>query len=171
MAAITYSTKIEKFDKKGEKTGWSYIVVSPTQAQKLKRECKVSFRVKGKLNDMPLKQVALLPMGDGSFILPINASMRKTLGKRAGDTIKVQLEADDRPLRVSNDFLVCLKDDERAYSFFKSLPRSHQLYFSKWIDSAKTDATKSKRITMAVIGLSQHQGYPEMIRANKNKPL
>ncbi|HLT75533.1 MAG TPA: YdeI/OmpD-associated family protein [Ohtaekwangia sp.] len=171
MAAITYSAKIEKFTSKGEKSGWSYIAVSPAQAEKLKPKSKVSFRVKGRLDDTPLKQVALLPMGDGSFILPVNASMRKSLGKKAGDNVKVQLEADERPLRVSKDFLVCLKDDERAYTFFQTLPRSHQLYFSKWIDSAKTAATKSKRITMAIIGLSQQQGFGEMIRANKNNPL
>ncbi len=171
MAVITYSAKIEKFANKQEKTGWSYLPVSSSRAEKLKPSCKVSFRVKGRLDDMPLKQVALLPMGDGSFILPVNGQMRKTLRKKAGDTVVVQLEADERPLRLSGDFIVCLKDDDKAYRFFQTLPKSHQLYFSKWIESAKTATTKSKRITMAVIGLSQHQNFGEMIRANKKNNL
>jgi hypothetical protein len=46
---------------------------------------------------------------------------------------------------------------------------SHQVYFSKWIESAKTNATKTKRIVMALTAFSKKQGYPEMIRENKNK--
>ncbi|HQV55523.1 MAG TPA: YdeI/OmpD-associated family protein, partial [Chitinophagaceae bacterium] len=44
---------------------------------------------------------------------------------------------------------------------------SHQKYFSKWIDAAKTEPTKVKRITMAVNALAKKVGYPEMIRAAK----
>jgi hypothetical protein len=42
------------------------------------------------------------------------------------------------------------------------------LYFSKWIEEAKTSQTKTKRIAMAVTALGLGQGYPEMIRANKS---
>jgi len=106
-------------------------------------------------------------MGDGNFILPLNSAMRKAIGKKEGDTLKVKMELDGRPLTLSSEFIMCLKDDPRAYDFFKTLPKSHQAYFSKWIESAKTIATKTKRITMAVIALGSGQGYGEMMRANK----
>ena len=167
---ISFSAKIKRFASKGEKTGWSYIEISDAQASKLKPGCKKSFRIKGKLDDFKIQKTAILPMGDGGFILPFNASIRKATGKQAGDTVKVQVETDERELTLSTDFISCLKDDERAYEFFKTLPRSHQNYFSKWIDSAKTIQTKTKRITMAVIALAQQQGFPEMVRANKSKP-
>jgi len=166
---ITFTTRILKFADNREKTGWTYIEISKRQANQLKPDTRVSFRVKGLLDSHPIQKVSILPMGDGKFILPFNASMRKGTGKRAGDEITVKLEVDERSLTLPADFVRCLKDDPRAYDFFKALPKSHQNYFGKWIESAKTASTKTKRITMAVIALGSEQGYPEMIRANKNK--
>jgi hypothetical protein len=151
----------------GEKTGWSYILISSRQAEQLNPGCKKSFRIKGQLDGFPIEKAALLPMGEGEFILPFNAALRKSTGKTAGDVIKVQFERDERVLKLSSDFMKCLKDDARALDFFKRLPKSHQNYFSKWIESAKTSQTKTKRITMAVIALASGQGFGEMMRANK----
>jgi hypothetical protein len=165
---ITFTTRILKFQNKGEKTGWRYIEISKRQAEQLKPDNKVSFRVKGLIDQYPIQKTALLPMGEGDFILPINATIRKAIHKMEGDSIKVKLELDERAIALSSDFVKCLKDEPKAYEFFKSLPKSHQNYFSKWIESAKTIQTKTKRITMAIIGLSAGQNYGEMIRANKS---
>lgn len=165
---ISFNTIIQKFAQQGEKTGWSYIAISQQQAEKINPGVKKSFRVKGMLDNFKIEKIALLPMGEGDFILPMNATLRKGTGKAAGDKIKVELELDSRELKISSDFIKCLKDDARAYEFFKTLPKGHQNYFSNWIDSAKTTATKTKRITMAVIALAARQGYGEMIRANKS---
>lgn len=164
---IQFTATIHKFDKQGEKTGWTYIEISATQAKKLKPDTKVSFRVKGSLDSFKIKQIALIPMGEGNFIMPLNATMRKAIGKKLGDKLKVSIEADNSEFTLSQDFMACLQDDPVAYDFFQTLTGSHQKYFSKWIDSAKTSFTKTKRIVMAVTALSKKQGYPEMIRANK----
>lgn len=123
--------------------------------------------MKGKLDSYAIKQVALLPMGEGAFIIPFNADMRKGTGKRHGDKITVQLEEDKAAFQMSADFMACLEDEPSAIKFFKTLPAGHQRYFSKWIDSAKTDSTKAKRIAMAVNALVRNLGYPEMIREAK----
>jgi hypothetical protein len=34
-------------------------------------------------------------MGDGKFILPFNAAMRKATGKKLGDKIKVSMQTDE----------------------------------------------------------------------------
>jgi hypothetical protein len=164
---ITFSVRILKFERQGEKTGWSYIEISRKQAEQLNPGCRTSFRVKGQLDDHTIEKVAVIPVGEGNFILPFNATLRKATGKKAGDKIRVRLERDVRQLRLSSDFMSCLRDDPRAYAYFQTLPKSHQRYFSKWIEDAKTLATKTKRITMAVIALGAHQGYGEMIRSNK----
>jgi hypothetical protein len=165
---IKFNTTILRFDRKGEKTGWSYIEISAKQANQLKPGSKVSYRVKGKLDSLPVKQVALVPMGEGAFIIPFNASMRKGTGKKAGDKVTVMLEEDKAEFVMSPDFMACLEDEPAAIKFFKTLSGSHQRYFSKWIDSAKTDSTKAKRIAMAMNALSRNMGYPEMIRENKS---
>lgn len=158
-----------RFDKKGEKTGWSYIEITAKQAEQLKPGSKVSFRVKGQLDSCAIRLVSLLPMGNGNFIMPFNASMRKGTGKKAGDKLVVKLEVDEAKFMLSPDLMACLKDEPRSMKFFKSLPGSHQRYFSKWIESAKTSETKAKRIAMALIAFSKNQGYPEMMRENKGR--
>ena len=164
---IKFKTIILKFDKQGEKTGWSYIEISSKRANELKPGSKVSFRVKGTLDSYAIKQVSLLPMGDGAFIMPFNASMRKGTGKKVGDQLLVSLEADEGKFILSPDLMACLKDEPASMKFFKSLSGSHQRYFSKWIEGAKTPQTKAKRIAMALIAFSKKQGYQEMMRENK----
>jgi hypothetical protein len=164
---ISFSTTLRKFRSNKEKTGWTYIEITSRQAQQLKPDTKVSFRVKGLLDSHSIQKTSLLPSGDGNFILPFNAAMRKGTGKNEGDKLKVQIELDERKLTISGEFMRCLKDEPAALVFFKTLPKSHQNYFGKWIDSAKTKETKANRIAMAVIALGSKQGYAEMIRANK----
>jgi uncharacterized protein YdeI (YjbR/CyaY-like superfamily) len=55
-----------------------------------------------------------------------------------------------------------------AMEFFSSLPKSHQNYYSKWIDSAKTLQTKTKRIVVCLTAFSKKQGFGEMMREYKN---
>ncbi|MEO8404686.1 MAG: YdeI/OmpD-associated family protein [Chitinophagaceae bacterium] len=160
---VKFTTAIRKFDNKGEKTGWSFIDIPADIAKKIK-PVKTSFRVKGKLDNHKIAGVALLPMGGGSFIIPLNADMRKALGKRHGAMVKVELEEDKKPFQFNKDFMICLADEPAADTFFKSLPGSHQRYFSKWIDSAKTAETKAKRIAQAVTALAKKMGYAEMLR-------
>lgn len=86
---ISYTTTILQFNQQGEKTGWTYILVPAAMAEQLIAGNKKSFRVKGKLDEHPLKGVALIPMGGGDFILALNADLRKAISKRKGATIKV----------------------------------------------------------------------------------
>jgi uncharacterized protein YdeI (YjbR/CyaY-like superfamily) len=99
----------------------------------------------------------------------VNGQIRKALRKKAGDRVTVQLEVDKRSLTPNSTFIRCLKDDPVAYEYFNTLPKSHQNYFSKWIETAKTAETKSKRIAMAVMALGLRQGFGEMMRANKKR--
>jgi uncharacterized protein YdeI (YjbR/CyaY-like superfamily) len=108
-------------------------------------------------------------MGGGAFIIPMNAAMRKATGKRKGAMLKVTLEIDKEPYKLNAEFLDCLNDEPAAKKHFDSLPGSHRNYFSKWIDSAKTEQTKTKRIAMAVNALAKKWGYPEMIRNSRKE--
>ena len=128
------------------------------------------FRVKGTLDKFAIEGVALIPMGGGEFIMPINAALRKGTQKSMGSTLVVSIEIDPKKYELNSDFVICLEDDPRAYEYYKSLTNSHQNYFSKWIDSAKTETTKSKRITQSILALGMRLGYPEMIRMNKKIP-
>ena len=168
MGKVQFTTIIHRFAKQGEKTGWSYIEIPADIAGQLCAGNKQGFRTKGKLDNYTFSCKSLLPMGAGNFIMPLNAAMRKAIGKKAGAMLKVQIEFDKSEYELNAEFMDCLKDDKEALKFFKSLPRSHQNYFSKWIESARTDATKAKRIAMAMNGFLKKQSFSEMMRAQKN---
>lgn len=170
---IKFTATIKKFEKQGEKTGWNYIEIPAAKAEKLNPGVKKTFRVKGKLDDFVLKQIALLPMGDGNFILPLNLIMRKAIKKTKGNTVQVQMEVDEKPIQINKSFLECLADEPKAIKYFNSLAKSHQAYFSKWIESAKAEETMAKRIALSVNALAKGWDYGQMIRAEtqKNKEL
>jgi Domain of unknown function (DUF1905)/Bacteriocin-protection, YdeI or OmpD-Associated len=164
---IRFTATIKKFGSKGEKTGWTYFEVPVDIAQELKPDNKKEFKVKGKLDKYTIKRISLIPMGGGLFIMALNADMRKAIGKKEGAILEVQLSEDKSDFVFNADFMECLKDEPAAENYFQSLTGSHQRYFSKWIDSAKTDATRTKRIVMAVNALARGWGYPEMIRNSR----
>ncbi len=166
---VSFTATLLKFASQGEKTGWTYIDVPEKIAVQLKPGNKKSFRVKGKLDSYAIKAVALLPMGGGSFIMPVNATMRKAIGKKQGAKVAVQLAVDDKPLPVSADLMECLADEPTAMAFFKTLPKSVQNYFSKWVEGAKTEPTKAKRIAQAVSAMARSMSFSEMLRALKQE--
>ena len=164
-----FTALLQRFDQKGEKTGWTYIEIPVHVSEILKPNQKTSFRVKGTLDAYAIKLIALIPMGqsgetDGAFIMPVNATMRRGIRKESGATVRVELAVDNDPMLISADLMACLADDPAALNFFDTLTNGHRNYFSNWIESAKTAETKTKRITQAVMGLSMGMGYPEMVR-------
>lgn len=166
---VEFTTVIKKFEEQGEKTGWTYIDVAASFAEQLMPENKRSFRVKGFLDNYNIQGVSLLPMGEGNFIIPINAIIRKKVGKGKGAMLAVKLEADKSPELLSPALLECLSDEPVALAYFKKLPGSHQKYYSKWVESAKTAGTKAKRIAQAVTACAHGLGFNEMIKSAKNE--
>ena len=164
---VRFTALIEKFGQMGEKTGWTYVKVPAAIAGKLKPGCRKSCRVRGRMDDLEISGMALIPMGEGDFILALKTELRRKLLKRAGDKLKLALEEDTIPYKLNPDLLLCLKDEPDAYAYFNTLASSHKVYFSKWIDSAKTEETKASRIAEAVVALAKGWGYPEMLRARK----
>ncbi|MFD1816246.1 Bacteriocin-protection, YdeI or OmpD-Associated [Pseudarcicella hirudinis] len=161
----SFTTILLRFGENGEKTGWTYIHIPVDIANEIKPDTRVSFRVKGTIDNFPIRQVALLPVGEGDFIIPMNANIRKGIGgKKAGASVKVSFELDESEFEFSEDFLSCLEDEPKALENFKKQPPSHQKYFSKWIEDAKTIETKTKRISQSVEGLLMGMNFGEMVR-------
>jgi hypothetical protein len=165
---VQFTTTILKFGEQGEKTGWTYIEIKAVIAQKIKPGNKKPFRVKGKLDDYAFKSIAVMPMGDGNFIMAINADMRKAIVKRKGATLKVSIEADDDIIKPPAELIECLNDEPEALAFFNKLTKGHQNYFGNWIKSAKTEPTKAKRIAQAIDALSKEWHFGIMMRMHKN---
>jgi hypothetical protein len=164
---IHFSAILQKFGQQGEKTGWTYVLISADKAEKLKPGNKQSFRVKGKIDGSEISKIALMPMGDGSFIMPVNGTIRKAIRKQKGATVKLDLEADDEPMQPPAELIECLEDEPAALEFYNRLPGAHRNYFTRWIESAKTEPTKAKRIAQAINAFSKGWGFQEMTMAAK----
>jgi Domain of unknown function (DUF1905)/Bacteriocin-protection, YdeI or OmpD-Associated len=161
---IQFEALIKKFAQQGEKTGWTYIDIPASIANQLKPNFKKSFRVKGLLDAVAISAVAIIPMGEGNFILVLNNDLRKALKKRKNETIAVKIEEDTKGYILNEDFISCLNDDAEALTFFNSLTKGHQNYFSKWIDGAKTSETQTKRIAQTINALHHKMDYSSMLR-------
>ncbi|MEY4875329.1 MAG: hypothetical protein RL708_478 [Bacteroidota bacterium] len=166
---IKFTTTILKFAEQGEKTGWTYIEIPAAIAHQVFPNQKKSFRVKGKLDAYTFSGMALLPMGEGEFIMALKADVRKAIKKIKGDKLIVEIEHDKSEYQLDEDFAACLEEDEKATKFFLTLAKSHQNYFSKWIEAAKTQPTKAKRIIQTINALAKKMSYAEMIRAGKSE--
>jgi hypothetical protein len=166
---VQFTVTILQFAEQGEKTGWSYIEVPAAIAGKLKPGNRRSFRVKGKLDEYSFRKTALIPMGEGDFIMALNATVRKAIRKQKGATLKVLLEIDTAKIEPPADLLDCLADEPRALAFFKSMPKSHQNYFGTWVNSAKTVGTRTKRIVQTVNAMARSRNFSEMMRALKEE--
>ncbi len=58
--------------------------------------------------------IALIPMGEGDFIMALNATLRKQIKKNKGAQLNVTLEVDNAPVKFNSDFIEFLKDDTHA---------------------------------------------------------
>ena len=103
-------------------------------------------------------------MGDGNFILAVNASIRKVIKKIEGALVKVNIEEDTEEILSDAELLECLKDEPAAYDYFKKLPPSHQNWFSNWVKNARTQTSKTKRLAIIVTACVQKLHFAEMIK-------
>lgn len=168
---VTFEAIIERTWQEGEKYGWTYVIIPTPVAQQINPGVKTVYRVKGRIGGHHCRQVALLPYGEGNYILPLNAAMRKDIEEGVGETLQLSLEVDPEEPAMSAELLEALSYDTAAESFFLSLSKSHQRYYSNWIDSAKTFETKSKRLAMAVEGCARGMDFGKMMRHFKKNPL
>ena len=56
---------------------------------------------------------------------------------------------------IPEEMELCLKDELNAYTFYKSLPESEQIFYIRWVYSAKKDETKIDRLAKTVERLAK----------------
>ncbi|MDP9047798.1 MAG: YdeI/OmpD-associated family protein [Bacteroidota bacterium] len=165
---VGFNAMILQFGELGEKTGWSYIEIPADLAQQLKPGNKKSFRVRGMLDGLAVSGMALMPMGEGNFIMALRADIRKALHKNSGAMLKAQLEEDvDFKIEMPEDLKECFDFEPEAFDFYNTLAKSHREYFIKWINESKTSETRAKRIVNTINAMLRKWNYGQMIRAMK----
>jgi hypothetical protein len=106
--------------------------------------------VKVKINDHVYRSTIAV-YGD-RYYLPINRDVKKATGVAAGDKITVTVERDieERKVEVPADLKRALSEETEARRRFQGLSYSHQKEYVDWINEAKRDGTRARRIEKTV---------------------
>lgn len=130
------------------KGGWTYVILPGVPHEK-----KTPFNwttVRGDIDGYELSHYKLMPMGGGTLFLPVKAAIRKVIKKEAGDTVRIVLYRETRPLGVPEEWIACMQLQPPAYDRFLALTQSAQKQLIDWIYGAKTEETKVKRMAEGI---------------------
>jgi hypothetical protein len=108
-------------------------------------------KVKARIEGVPYRGI-LTRMGSEHHILIILKSIREQTGKSFGDEVKIVVEADTEPriIEIPKDLLKELKKDKDAKSFFDKLSYTHRREYVMWINEAKREETRQRRILKTI---------------------
>lgn len=91
---------------------------------------------------------SLVRMGGECHVLGILKSVRAQIGKEPGDVVEIELEEDlaPREVAVPSDLADALLGSPSAERAFEALSFSHKREYVTWIDDAKREETRRRRI-------------------------
>jgi hypothetical protein len=94
----------------------------------------------------------LVRMGGERHMLLILKGIREQVGKTFGDEVKIVLEADTEPrvVAVPPDLMKELKKNKDAKAFFDKLAYTHRREYVRWIEEAKREETRARRVTKTI---------------------
>jgi hypothetical protein len=88
----------------------------------------------------------------GEFMVGLNKEVRTGAGVQAGDTVSLELtlDAEPRTVEVPPALAEALDADPEAKTTFEGLAFTHRKEFARWIEEAKRDETRTRRVTQAL---------------------
>jgi len=88
----------------------------------------------------------------GENLLGFSKKLRADLGVEIGDVVDVAiaLDAAPREVEVPPALAAALAGDATAKAAFDALAPSHRKEFTRWIDEAKRDETRQRRVAQAL---------------------
>ena len=95
---------------------------------------------------------SIVKMGAPCYIIGITKAIRKTIGKEPGDIIDVTIEKDEdeRVVVPPKELVNGMESDNEIKNFWNGLSFSMQRKYVNWIESAKKEETRIKRINTAL---------------------
>ena len=108
----------------------------------------------------------MIPMGGGTFIIPIKAAIRKRLEKKKAIKLFLKLEEDLKEYQLDKELVLCLKDEPIAYGKFKNFRSRIRII----IRNGSVVQRHRKQIAENwnwINGMLNDQTMAEMLKANR----
>jgi hypothetical protein len=88
----------------------------------------------------------------GEFMVGLNREVREGAGVSAGDivTLELKLDSEPRTVDVPPALAEALDGDPEAKTTFEGLAFTHRKEFARWIEEAKREETRARRVTQAL---------------------
>ena len=142
-----------------------YVLVSAKRAARIRKDWRRPLPVRVRVNGRPEKpwRINLMPVGDASFYLYLHGDVRKASGTKAGDSVTVELEFDDKyrsgpahpmPLWFSE----ALDRNHSAKQAWSELIPSRQKEILRYFSWLKTPETQARNVQRAIHVLSGGKG-------------
>lgn len=108
-------------------------------------------RVKAMIEGVPYRGT-LVRMGTECHLLLILKSIREQIGRTFGDEVKVSVELDveERVVTVPEELKRAFKSDKEAKAAFEKLSYTHKKEYVTWIEEAKKEETRARRIAQTL---------------------
>lgn len=116
------------------------------------------FHVTGTINDIPVRGT-LGALGQDYF-LRLGAAWLRDCGIEPGANVTVKLSLEGpQDANLAPDIAAALSGNAKAKTFFDGLPTFYRKNFIRWIESAKRDETRARRIDemMRLLEEGKHQ--------------
>jgi uncharacterized protein YdeI (YjbR/CyaY-like superfamily) len=113
-------------------------------------EGKKRFPVVATVNDYTWRTTVARMRGEA--LLGLNRAVRQEAGVEAGDKVEVRLELDTAPreVEVPEALAKALAEDDEARDAFEKLAYTHRKEFVRWIEEAKRDETRERRVSNTI---------------------
>jgi len=86
--------------------------------------------------------------------------------EKKGDKLQLELEEDkDFKVEIPADLELCLMEEKHCLENFLKMPPSHQHYYINWLNTAKTEPTRVKRLTKIVMAMDQQMDFAQMLKS------
>lgn len=117
-------------------------------------------RVACRLNGSEEYQCAMLPQGNGTFVITVNKSRRERLGISFGAGVRVELRRDESTygLPMPEEFSELLRQEKKGNTLFHALTKGRQRVLLYIIGSAKNQDQRIVRSITIVRHLIAHNG-------------
>jgi len=94
----------------------------------------------------------LTRMGAPWHMLIVVKEIRAKISKSFGDEIEVTVEEDDQPrvLEIPPDLVAAFQAEPQALAFFDGLAFTHRREYVNWINEAKQESTRQKRVAKTI---------------------